>query len=214
MTLIEYTNINIKDNEEPLVNLSDYNFVLEPKYFQQGLSNDPNLYLREGIANMLSEVQEVMDGNKFKIWDAYRSRDVQNNIYQKYFVDLKSTHSEWDDKKLKLETGKFVSPPYDMQRIPPHATGGSVDLTLVDKNGGELEMGTDFDYFGPEATWNYFDINLVNDKVKNNRALLRNTLLHAGFRKDEDEWWHFDYGNQIWALELNKKFAIYGEIEL
>ncbi|MBU0612709.1 D-alanyl-D-alanine dipeptidase, partial [Patescibacteria group bacterium] len=46
---------------------------------------------------------------------------------------------------------------------------------------------------------------------RNNRVLLRNAMVKAGFRQDKDEWWHYDYGNQIWALELNKSFAFYGE---
>ena len=49
-----------------------------------------------------------------------------------------------------------MSPPDQIERIPPHATGGTVDLTLVDENGKELDMGTEFDFFGPEtAPWNF-----------------------------------------------------------
>ncbi|MBU0613368.1 hypothetical protein KKB10_05165, partial [Patescibacteria group bacterium] len=211
MTLVEYTKIKIEENNEHLVNLNDYNFVVEPKYHNQGLSADPNLFLRKGVVKMLKDIQKELGGYRFKIWDAFRSRDVQNNIYQKFRRNLKDEHPDWNDDMLKLETGKFVSPPYEIERIPPHATGGAVDLTLTDSNGKELDMGTDFDFFGPAAGFDYFEKNDIDSRIRNNRVLLRNAMVKAGFRQDKDEWWHYDYGNQIWALELNKSFAFYGE---
>ena len=36
-------------------------------------------------------------------------------------------------------------------------------------------------------------------------------MIAEDFRFDDDEWWHFDFGNQLWAATLNKAFAIYGE---
>jgi zinc D-Ala-D-Ala dipeptidase len=36
-------------------------------------------------------------------------------------------------------------------------------------------------------------------------------MLAEGFRWDADEWWHYDYGNQLWAVHYHKPFAIYGE---
>jgi zinc D-Ala-D-Ala dipeptidase len=211
MTLVKYTEIKIKDSGEALVDLSDYDFVIDPKYYKQGLSNDPNLYLRKGVAEKLESIQANMNGYKFKIWDAYRSRDVQENIYKKFRKQLKTENPFWNDERLKLETGKFVSPPHEAGRIPPHVTGGAVDLTLVGKNGKELNMGTKFDHFGEESKWDYFEKNSGNKQARDNRKRLRDLLIDEGFRKDLDEWWHFDFGNQIWALDTKKDLAIYGE---
>jgi len=36
-------------------------------------------------------------------------------------------------------------------------------------------------------------------------------MLSEEFIQYTEEWWHFDYGNQLWALNLNKPSAIYGE---
>ena len=75
-------------------------------------------------------------------------------------------------------------------------------------------MGTGFDYFGPEAAALYYEDIEGHEPIRENRRLLRRVLVDAGFRFDEDEWWHFDYGNQIWASALNKSKAIYGEVKM
>ena len=42
-----------------------------------------------------------------------------------------------------------------------------------------------------------------------NRRLLFNAMVDQGFTNYSEEWWHFDYGNQFWAL-INGVHAIYG----
>ncbi len=214
MTAVAFESIEIKESNEPLVDLESYGFLLEPMYFKQGLSGKKTMYLRKGVADKLATIQGALGGYKFKIWDGYRSRKVQNNIYRQFWNELKKTHLDWDDQKLAAQVSIFVTKPDDLKRIPPHATGGAVDLTLVDKNGHELKMGTGFDYFGPEAAPSYFGGKNGNKEISNNRKILREALLQQDFRQDENEWWHYDYGNQLWAAKLNKPFAIYGEVTI
>ncbi|MFA6520851.1 MAG: M15 family metallopeptidase [Candidatus Gracilibacteria bacterium] len=212
MTLVQYTSVEIKENNEPIVDASTLGFILEPKYFKQGLSADSRIFLRKEVAKKLLKIQSELPNLRFKIWDAYRSRDVQNNIYKKYWAELKAAHMDWDDEKLKLEVGKFVSPPYQKDRIPPHATGGAVDLTLIDENGNELDMGTEFDFFGPEAGSLFYEIDKDKPEVTKNRNILQEAMQAEGFTLDQDEWWHFDFGNQMWAFKSGEPFAFYGEV--
>lgn len=212
MTVVEYEFIPIKGSDEPLVDLSKYDFILEPSYFNQGLSPDKTIYIRKSIAEKLTKIQDKLEIYKFKIWDGYRSREVQNNIYIKFWKLLKEKNPNWDTEKLEKEVGVFVTKPNNPNRIPPHATGGAIDLTLVDAKGKELDMGTVFDCFGKEASSMYFEQKKTNEQIRKNRKLLREAMLSEDFRSDEDEWWHFDFGNQIWAAKLNKPFAFYGEV--
>jgi len=215
MTKVLFETIQIQESGDDLVDLNGYDFILDAKYFNQGLSSDSKIYLRKLVADKLSKIQQNFNGKyRFKIWDGYRSREVQNNIYQKFWKELKLKNPSWSEEKLALEVSVFVTLPNNPNRIPPHSTGGAVDLTLVDEHGNELDMGTPFDYFGPEASSLYFENNNLNNDIKNNRALLREAMVKEDFRYDEDEWWHYDYGNQIWALALNKSSAIYGEASL
>lgn len=211
MTLIKFETIPVKENHEPLVDLSQYDFVIDPQYYKNGLSKDQRIFLRKGMVEKLLEIQEKLKDYKFKIWDGYRSREVQNNIYQDFKAKLRKDNPKWDAAKLNREVGKFVTSADDHSRIPPHATGGAVDLTLVDLEGNEVDMGTGFDFFGEESQSLYFERNNNDGKVRNNRRTLRNVMVEAGFRSDDDEWWHFDYGNQIWAKHYGKPKAMYGE---
>lgn len=213
MTIFKYEHIPIEESDEPLVDLADYGFELEPVYYKDGLSNTPEMHLRETVAERLSAVRDELFPLNLKIWDGWRPREVQCNIYMKYWKEMESEHPDWTEEQLREQVGTFVTIATDPNRIPIHSTGGSVDLTLVDKSGAELDMGTRFDHFGPKAAALYFEQDGDNDTARDNRRILREGLTMADFRYDQDEWWHFDYGNQIWAAALNKPKAIYNEVK-
>lgn len=215
MTNIIFEHVPIKENGEELVNLKNYDFILDEQYFKQGFTNSKDMYLRKTVADKLVIPQKTFDGQyRFKIWDGYRPRQVQNNVYQKFWNDLKQAHPDWTDEHLDKEVGLYVTIATDPNRIPPHSTGGSVDLTLADQNGKELDMGTAFDHFGPEAHPLYYEENDKNETVRQNRRFLCENLTTSGFRNSADEWWHFDYGNQVWAVSKGESRAIYGEANL
>jgi D-alanyl-D-alanine dipeptidase len=203
--------IAIRESKDPLIDLSHYPFVLQPVYYRQGLSDTPRMLVRKTVAEKLVSAQKNLAGCRFKIWDAWRPRDVQNNIYRKFWAELSTEHPNWDEERLKFEVGTFVTLASDPRRIPPHATGGTVDLTLVDTSGEELDMGTPFDHFGPESYSDFFEKNDLNKAMRDNRRLLRNAMAAQGFRVDVEEWWHYDYGNQLWAVSTGESTAFYGE---
>lgn len=210
MTNLRFEDVPIVENFDPMVNLADYPFILAPMYHEWGLSDTPELWVRKAIADKLLCIQkEKLGGKKFKIWDPWRSREVQNNIYRKFRDELAHDHPEWDEEKLAWETGVFVTKPDDPERIPPHATGGSIDLTVVDEEGVEIDFGTAFDHFGPEAATNFYGI---DTKIGQNRRWLHDLMKEEGFESDTDEWWHFDLYNQKWALQRGARQSFYGEI--
>ncbi len=214
MSIASYQTIPIQENNEPLVDLSSFDFILDPIYFNRGFTTNQRMFLRVGVAKKLQEIQKDLKIYKFKIWDGFRPREVQNTLYKSTWEEFKLKHPEWDENKLAIEVGTFVTPPHEPGRIPPHATGGAVDLTLVDQVGKELDMGTDFDYFGPEASPLYFEENAINETVRKNRKIFREAMLAIGFMQYPEEWWHFDYGDQLWAMKSGAPLAIYGEIKL
>ena len=215
MTNLVFETVEISENHDPMVNLKDYPFVLAPMYFEWGLSDIPDLWIRKAIADKLMQIQREnleSQGRKFQIWDPWRSRIVQNNIYQKFWNELSTQNPDWNEEKLIKEVGTFVTKADDPSRIPPHATGGSIDLTVIGADGSEMDFGTVFDYFGPEAATNYFEHNNENNIARDNRRWLHKIMIEAGFETDQDEWWHFDFGNQKWAIQLGKSKAFYGEV--
>lgn len=213
MTLLNYQHVLIEESGENLVNLANYGFELEPVYFTDGISDTPDMLLRQSVAERLAVARDKLVPLNFKIWDGWRPREVQHVLYMNFGEAVEAQHPDWTDDQIRELVGTYVAIASDPKCIPNHSTGGSVDLTLVDVCGAELNMGTGFDHFGLEAAALYYEHHEGNNAVRNNRRLLRKFLTAAGFRFDEDEWWHFDFGNQIWAAKFNKPKAIYSEVK-
>lgn len=213
MNRVVWQHIPIQECDEPLVDLAGFNFVLDPMYFKQGVSHSSVCWLRERVAEKLQRIQDNLHGLRLKIWDPWRSRAVQADLHSYFRKQFVAQHPEWDQSRLEQEMNIFVAPP-SCDIVPPHSTGGAVDLTLVNQYGCELNMGTDFDYFGPEAASLYFEEKGRDSDIREHRCILREAMSAEDFRFDEFEWWHFDFGNQIWTASKGHAHAMYGEISV
>ena len=49
---------------------------------------------------------------------------------------------------------------------------------------------------------------LFNDR----RNLLKEIMVKYEFVQHPNEWWHFSYGDQLWAWKNKKACALYGKI--
>ena len=149
-------------------------------------------------------------GYRFLILDAWRPFKLQKELYSKYSKDIITRYGleKYDKTDKEQIVKKYVSVPVDNRRIPPvHTTGGAVDLTIIDSNDVELNMGCGFDEFEDVAHTAYFEESnsLI---VKDNRRLLYWTMIKAGFTNLPSEWWHYDYGDSFWGF-YNRCPAIY-----
>lgn len=187
-------------------------FDVQMQYPLLGMQNaEQRCLVREEVFEMLLKAAKTLPcGYRFKILDAWRPFALQQELYTAYSADI--------IKEFKLEgcseeqrqgiISKFVSVPIDDHDTPPvHTTGGAVDLTIEDEGGKELEMGTGFDAF-TDMTYTAFFEDGKNEIIRDNRRLLYQVMTDAGFTNLPSEWWHFDYGDRIWAF-YNKKPAIY-----
>jgi len=207
-----YTEIVPKDS--PFVELKDGEFFdVKMKYPVIGMMNSVNeCYVRKEVFEMLLEAQKNLPvGYKLRIWDAWRPFALQQELYDSYakilIKDLKIEDKPFDEQKQIVS--KYVSIPVNDTMLPPlHTTGGALDVTLVDEEGRELEMGTEFDEFSPKTATDYYEHTMENNEVRNNRRILYNAMIKAGFTNLPSEWWHYEYGNRVWAYYSNKP-AIY-----
>jgi zinc D-Ala-D-Ala dipeptidase len=76
----------------------------------------------------------------------------------------------------------------DPRRGSPHSRGVAVDVTLVDRSGRELDMGTGFDAFTPRS---HHGSDGVPPEAQRNRLLLLGLMTAAGFDFYRAEWWHY-----------------------
>lgn len=211
--------LKIQDCKEPLVEVREYDFVVEPAYFKADLSETKDCLLRKGVVEKLLQAQKkLLPGMRFKIWDGFRKLAVQERLFKALYKKLAQDNPGWNGEKLDLGTQEFVAKPsYDPACPCPHNTGGAVDLTII-KNGKDLDMGTVFDEFSVAAHTNYFKDKRprvkAHQEVHENRMILLKSLQNVGFINYSHEWWHFSYGDQMWADKKGMEKAIYGSMEI
>ena len=202
----------------PLVKISkETGIIVDMQYPKLGMKNAINecLVRKEVLDKLLKAKRYLPKGYTFKIWDAYRPFSLQEEIYNTYkgqlinYFKLYNLSKEKQDKIIK----NYVSIPNKNEELPPlHATGGAIDLTIADiKTGKDLDMGIKFDQFTNLTNTDAFENKKMNQTIKNNRRLLYNCMIKAGFTNLPSEIWHYDYGNRAWAY-YKKKPAIYNGI--
>lgn len=135
-------------------------------------------------------------GYRLKIFDAYRPQSAV-----KHFVRWSQ---DADDMKMQAEfypeyktKSRIVDEGY-IARNSSHMRGSAVDLTLVDADGNELDMGTCFDYFG-KRSWH--GAKGLTQEQEENRELLKKVMEANGFRPFEQEWWHYRLKNEPFKTE-------------
>lgn len=212
--------VPIEECKEPLVPISccPERILVRPQYHYQGLSHAlPEIYLREGAFERLLEASKALpEGHRFVVLDGWRPLPLQQALFDRYRDELARAHPDLDEEELTGLTRRFVAEPRSDPSFPsPHSTGGSVDLTVADDGGRILPMGSEFDETSDRSETLHFEGRIeglpeAELRALENRRLLYHAMVSAGFTNYPDEWWHFDYGNQNWALMSGHKAAIYG----
>jgi D-alanyl-D-alanine dipeptidase len=121
-----------------------------------------------------------------KIFDAYRPQMSVN-----YFIKWSNDLADTINKSLyypKIKKAQLFPMGYIAERSG-HSRGSTVDLTIIDnKTNKELDMGTLYDFFGPESST---DFSNITDKQMSNRLLLLEVMTKNGFKNYPMEWWHY-----------------------
>lgn len=217
MIMAGWKEVPIKESGHPLVSLNELSavssIILSPQYNMQGIEGaSSELFLRNEAASRLVFASELLPKEfSLIVFDAYRPFRVQTEIFNSFKNYLRSQSPDIDEEELIKRTEIYVSlPSTDIQRPSPHATGGSIDLSIVDVQGNLLDMGSEFDSFELSSQTAFF--RNKDDIYHKNRELLFHVMIKAGFTNYPEEWWHYDFGNQFWA-HLSAKMAIYGLAE-
>lgn len=150
-------------------------------------------------------------GIRLSLLDAWRPLSLQRQYFDSYVTRVRSQHPEWSDQQIFGETTKFVAPPAN---IPPHTTGGAIDITLMDSENKELEMGAaSNDPFAYDQTAETLSPG-ISDEAKANRKLMAQALDALSFVNYPTEWWHWSYGDRYWAYYRQQPVALYGSVEV
>ena len=167
-TVNDTTFVNLKEYSQDFV--YDMKYATEDNFLKTKVYDCPECYLRYKTVKALILANErfMKKGFKIKLFDCYRPLDIQKKMW------------------AIVPNSKYVANP---SKGSIHNRGGAVDITLVDLNGKELDMGTPFDYFGVEASHDYLNL---SKEIKKNRCFLRKYMKNENFNSFDSEWWHYN----------------------
>lgn len=156
----------------------DLRYATTNNFVNKILYNCPRCFLRPEAANAIFNIQKELSTKnlRLKLFDCYRPGTVQQRLWE------------------IIPDPRYVANP---KKGSMHNRGLAVDLTILDENNNELDMGTGFDFFGEQAYHTYLNL---DKNILDNRTLLKNSLIKYGFQSIRTEWWHYSYNSKSYPL--------------
>lgn len=190
-----------------------------PPYWQRIEGAVPDLLVRQSVGAKLAVVNRRLrsQGLELYLFDAWRPRAVQAYFHDVWTPrELQRRNPSLTGDALKAEVERYWAAPTDGPMYPaPHSTGAATDLTIRLVNGDPLWMGSMFDDATPLAHRDRFEqaggaLAFSDEEAQANRRLLHWVMTEEGFAGHPDEWWHFSWGDQLWAALTGARAAFYG----
>ena len=158
-------------DQDPTVAI-DIRYATPNNFVKEKMYDCARCFLRPNVAKAIEKIHVALRKKGYgglKMFDCYRPKPYQQRL--------------WD----KMPDARYVTPPWKGSQ---HNRGAAVDLTIVDKAGKELDMGTEYDFFGERA---YHDFKGLPADIQANRTLLKTVMEQNRFRSIRTEWWHYSF---------------------
>lgn len=148
----------------------DMRYATDNNFLKEKVYDCAECYTRVKTAKALlaANTDFKKNGVRIKFFDCYRPNSVQYKMWK------------------IVPNPQYVANP---KKGSIHNKGGAVDITLETLDGEELDMGTDFDFFGKRA---YHDMTDLPQEILDNRILLKRIMESHGFWSIRTEWWHYN----------------------
>lgn len=148
----------------------DLRYATANNFLKEKVYDCAECYTRVKTAKALIKANKDFRNHRVRIkfFDCYRPNSVQYKMWE------------------IVPNPQYVANP---KKGSIHNKGGAVDITLETLDGKELDMGTDFDFFGKRAYHDNFDL---PKEILDNRKLLKETMEKHGFWSTRTEWWHYN----------------------
>ena len=166
------------ESEDTFVRVLDYiptayqelRYATENNFTKQRIYDFEDVYLRWGTVKKLQQVAiDLAELDLYiKIWDGFRPVSAQFVLWEVY------------------PDPTYVANPN--QGFSSHSRGNTIDLTLVDPQGREVEMPTGFDDFSAKADRDYAD---CTEAAADHARILELLMEKHGFTGYSGEWWHY-----------------------
>lgn len=193
------TKVHIKESYEHLVDV-----VKHPKIIINDSTVEHPVLLRKSVAIKIYNVADKLpDGVYLKIYRAFRSKLAVYNTWNQEIERMERENPDMGRAQMLSIVNSKVSNPN--ASMGGHETGGAIDIALCDKNGNDMDYGTKYH--------EKYNTRYLTKEQKENRRYLTHLMKSQGFVKNPSQWWHFSYGDKMWAAYKGKKCGFYDSAE-
>ena len=217
-----YQKIAIIECGEPLVPIPlDLLAVVSPHPYQRlgaPYGGRSPYHLRQSVLHSLIQAQHYLQRQypnwRLQIFDAYRPVAVQQFMVDYTFAEVAQQQltladlSESQRQAIWQQVYQiWAVPSLEVSTPPPHSTGAAIDITLLDSTGQTVNMGSAIDELSARSHPDYFanSSKRAEQQYHHHRQLLCEVMRSVGFQRHPGEWWHFSFGDQMWAWLINQQ---------
>lgn len=222
---IDFDSIGCKHQPDSLVKVvSSERIVIEPIWTVQGdfegnmyadyIAEHPDydgVYIRTELLKRLKQAASLLDDRYALVVRAgHRPIAIQKRLLIECAQDYMTQNPGKTEAEALDHARTYVSDP-DV-KLPPHCCGAAIDVDLFDKRTNELvDFGSPMNL---DSEISHLHYSKITPSQKTNRLILLKAMLEAGFASYYAEWWHFSYGDQIWAWFYGEKNCLYDPTDL
>lgn len=204
LPLQKIKSVIVTDNNEPLVEIKETEKIMLDK-------ENKNLVpqIRKSVLDLLLKASDNLPHEYLiLVSTAFRPYEMQKRMWRKRLLQMAMLHPikmVLNNRAWTKDAGRYTAPPGGSS----HQCGAALDVTLLYKN-AEIDMGSTQNDIGTRVhTFN----NKLSSEQKANRELLYKIMTEAGFANYPLEWWHYSYGDRMWAAYTEKSEAFYAPIK-
>jgi len=196
--------IKVVEREDPVDMVE---FVESDRLFLNPLETNDWRIRRVVRDKVLQAIDNLPDGLCFMLFDAFRTRERQWELWNPVFETITNDNPNWSKHQVYTEASRWVAPPDGTGS--GHQAGAAIDIKLAYPNREELDFGGAMKGLSGVAptAWQ------VAPQIRKNRDLLVKLMHDVGMVNYPDEWWHFSYGDRLWAEVTGRDEAFFAPLE-
>jgi D-alanyl-D-alanine dipeptidase len=215
---VSFTSIPVQECGEPLIDVRREGGLLWGPPPERPDTAPDYCWVRRGVYDKLLRVQQSLPSGLFlRLYEGLRSLPMQRLLFDEEKARVAAAQPQLGPREVHEQATILVAPPVQWDgtpNIPPHSTGGAVDIEIVDAEGRVIDFGMEIkDWIRVPAAFCETRHAQLSATAKANRLLLAQAMQAEGFVNYAREWWHYSYGDRYWAWLTGRPHAIYGPMD-